>query len=242
MYYLDSLKMSDVVKCGMEIRKLGEDATSMEEVANEIVRYFFDNFGDSQNDEKPCALVRLFKTDKVSDLPLSLQKLSDTLLRKKTNPKSYRCFALLASAGIKDAWMDRKKSKAHQVTPLPSAEVVDCIPMMRNLIKQMGLDVKTVIKPDPKIIMDLSRKTFNVFHVPEAEDSPYLPAQEDFVKPFGIRSVFGFGGVLPSGNVFVVIIFSRTRIKKDIAAMFNTLALNVKIVLMPFENHVFSQV
>ncbi|MDD5598820.1 MAG: hypothetical protein PHV82_12805, partial [Victivallaceae bacterium] len=228
-------------KCGMEIRALGKNAASMEDAANEIVRYFFDNFIDSHSKEKACVLVRLFKTHNADELPLPLRKLSNTILHKKTGSGPYKCFTLLASAGIDDVWMDRKRSKAHQAIPLPSEEVVYRIPMIRNLIKQMGLDIKTIIKPDPKIIMDLSKKTFNVFHVADAINSPYIPAQEDFVKPFGIRSVLGFGGVLPSGNVFVVIIFSRIRIKKYIATMFNTLALNAKIAIMPFQNNVFAQ-
>lgn len=240
MYYLDKLKMSDIVECGMKVRRLGSHAASMEDAAGEVVRYFFDNFLDSQNAEKACVLVRLFKTHDADGLPMPLRKLSNAILEKKVDPGAYKCFTLLASAGINDVWMDRKKSKAHKVIPLPSKEVVYRIPMMRNLLKQMGLDVQTVIKPDPKIILDLAKKTFNVFHVPDAVDSPYLPAQDDFVKPFGVRSVLGFGGVLPSGNVFVLIIFSRTRITQNIAAMFNPLALNVKIAIMPFEDKIFS--
>ena len=45
--------------------------------------------------------------------------------------------------------------------------------------------------------------------MPEAAGSPYIPAQEDFVQPVGIRSVLGFGGMLPGGDIFVVILFSR---------------------------------
>ncbi|MFA6715692.1 MAG: hypothetical protein WC082_04065 [Victivallales bacterium] len=240
MYYLDKLRMSDIVKCGIEVRALGKNAAGMEDAANEIVRYFFDNFFDSRSEEKACVLVRLFKTHNADDLPPQLRKLSNAILKQKNAPLHCKCFTLLASTGINDIWMDRKKSKAHQAIPLPSKEVVYQIPMMLNLIKQMGLDIKTVIKPDPKIIMDLSKKTFNVFYVADARNNPYIPAQEDFVKPFGIRSVLGFGGILPSGNVFVVIFFSRIRIKKHIAAMFNTLALSVKIAIMPFQNNVFA--
>ena len=52
-------------------------------------------------------------------------------------------------------------------------------------------------------------KTYNVFHVPEAFDNPLIPAQEDFVLPYRIKSVLGFGGLLPSGDIFAVILFLK---------------------------------
>ncbi len=79
-----------------------------------------------------------------------------------------------------------------------------------------------------------------MFYVPEAEDSPYIPAQQDFIIPYEIKSVLGFGGILPSGNVFTIIAFSKTTISHDTANLFNTLALNVKMLIMPFENAVFA--
>jgi hypothetical protein len=132
------------------------------------------------------------------------------------------------------------KSQGHQAIPLPSKEIVNRIPMMRNLIKQMGLSIETIINPDPDLLLDLSKKTFNVFYVPDAVNSPYIPAQENFVKPYGIKSVLGFGGILPSGNVFSVIMFSKTAISSNTANLFNTLALNVKMLILPFDDHVFA--
>ncbi|MCK4981353.1 MAG: hypothetical protein KAS17_00445 [Victivallaceae bacterium] len=238
-YDFDDLKMSDMVKCGIDIRALGKHAGSMEEAAGEAVSYFFENFIDKQTGEKSCALVRLFKTHNVDELPRSLQDFANTLLQKKTGSKSYKCLTLLATAGIEEAWNDRRKSAGHLAIPLPGKEVINRIPMMCNLLKQMGLDVKTVINPDSGLMTDLSQKTFNVFCVPDARNSPCIPAQDDFVKPYGIKSVLGFGSILPSGNVFVVIIFSKTKIEHDTANLFNALALNVKMLIMPFEDNVF---
>ena len=240
MYEFDNLKMSDMVKCGIDIRALGKNAKSMEDAANEAVSYFFENFINKQTGEKSCALVRLFKTHNVDELPTPLQDFANTLLQEKTGSKLYKCLTLLATAGIEKSWNDRKKSAGHRAIPLPSEEVVNRIPMMRNLIKQMGLDVKTVINPDPKLMTDLSQKTFNVFYVSDALNSPYIPAQDNFVKTYGIKSVLGFGSILPSGNVFVVIIFSKTKIERDTANLFNTLALNIKMLIMPFADNVFS--
>jgi len=241
MYDLNTLKMSDIIKCGIDIRASGAHAKSMEGATNNVVNYFYENFIDMQTGEKACALVRLFKTHNVDELPPDLQNFAKNMLHKKTKSKSYKCLTLLASAGVEDSWKDRKNSVGHQAIPLPSKEVLNRIPMMRNLIKQMGLDVETVINPDPELLADLSQKTYNVFYVPDAVDSPYIPAQDDFVKKYGIKSVLGFGSILPSGNVFTLIIFSKVKVDHDTANLFNALALNVKMLIMPFEDNVFSQ-
>ena len=240
MYNFTDLKISDIVRCGRDIRVLGQDAKSMEDAANELVRYLFDHFVDENTGEKECVLVRFFKTHDIEKLPENLQSFAKKLLSEENVPSSFKCLTLLATAGVEDTWKYREKSNGHQAIPLPSKEVLYRIPMMRNLVKQMGLDVETVINPDPGLLKDLSQKTFNVFHVPEAENSEYIPAQENFVKPYGIKSVLGFGGILPSGNVFVVIIFSKVPISGDVANIFNALALNVKMLILPFDDLVFS--
>ena len=68
--------------------------------------------------------------------------------------------------------------------------------MISRLLTQYGIDVGSVMRPDPMLIGDMSEKTYNTFYVPEAVGSPYIPAHDNFVIPNGIKSVLGFGGVL----------------------------------------------
>ncbi len=239
MFNLNNLKMSDIIRCGIAVRKMGSNASNMEEAATELVNYIYNDFGD-ENSDRAFALVRLFKTHDIDKLPENIKEFAYKLLTEENIPASFKCLTLLGTRGIEEEWNDRTKSKGHQAIPLPSKEVLNRIPMMRNLVKQMGLNVETVIKPDPDLLTDLSQKTFNVFYVPKAEGSPYIPAQEGFVIPYKIKSVLGFGGILPSGNVFTIIAFSKTAISHDTANLFNTLALNVKMLIMPFENAVFT--
>jgi hypothetical protein len=78
----------------------------------------------------------------------------------------------------------------------------------------------------------LDQRKFGVFHVPVATNSPFIPAQNDFVAPYGVASVLGFGGMLPDGDLFVVIIFARVPIPASTAEMFRTIALNLKLGLL----------
>jgi hypothetical protein len=113
--------------------------------------------------------------------------------------------------------------------------IVSQVPMIANLIKQFGLEIDAVLTPDPKFLMELEQRTYNVFHVSQAVGSSYIPAQQEFVIPFGIYSVLGFGGMLPSGNLFVVILFSKVHIPRETADMFKPLSLSVKLTVLPFE-------
>ncbi len=51
--------------------------------------------------------------------------------------------------------------------------------------------------------------------------------------------MLGFGGMLPMGDIFVVIVFSKVRIPRETAELFRTLALNVKMAALPFDEVVF---
>jgi len=104
------------------------------------------------------------------------------------------------------------------------------------LVQQLGLTVNTILRPDPGIVVDLAQTTYNVFYVPQAIGSEYVPAQKEFVVPFSVRSVLGFGGMLPSGNLFAVIMFCRVPIPHEVAHMFGTLALSVKVAVLPFDD------
>ena len=107
--------------------------------------------------------------------------------------------------------------------------------MIAQLIGQFGLDLHSVVTPSQHVISDLEGKTYGVFHVENAVGSPYIPAQDDFVLPYGIQSVVGCGGSLRGANLFAIILFSRVHVSRDAAERFRTIALDVKSVLFPYE-------
>jgi len=235
MYDLTNFSLRDMTECGVSLRKLGIGAQSMEEVANRIVYFFYKNFWDETTNNSAFALVRVFKTHSYSELLSELQQVASTLSSGAEIHETTKCLTLLASAGILPEWNHRQGSQGHQAIPLVSEEMVARSPMIAQLIHQLGLEIRNVLTPDPDLLTDLEQRTYNVFHVQDAVDSPYVPAQEEFIVPYGVQSVLGFGGVLPSGNLMAVILFSKLRIDRDTADMFKSLALNVKIAMLPFD-------
>ena len=110
--------------------------------------------------------------------------------------------------------------------------------MVLRLLEQIGLDAADIVGPKTKLLMDASQyRNFGVFHVETALGSPHIPNQQTFVEQYGIRSVAGMGGLLPSGEIFAVILFARVVISPEVAALFRTLALSVKLAFLPFAPH-----
>lgn len=240
-YDITSFTIREMTECGKKIRTMNEGVVSMEEVAGRIVKYLYDTMVDGRTGERVCSLVRFFKTHTFEQLDDELKGFAVNMLGKDTVIPVMKCLTLLGTVGENPEWNSRKTSKGHQTIPLPSEEAVNEIPMMLNLIKQLGMSVSHVIKPDPALLMDIEQKTYNVFFVHEAFGSPYIPAQEGFVIPYGIKSVLGFGGVLPLGDIFVIIMFLKIPVSTETSNFFKTLSLNLKLAVLPFEKAVFAQ-
>ena len=239
-YDMMNFTIREITECGRNLRKMGEGASSMEETANRLVRYLYERLIIGQTDRRACALARFFKTHTFENLDEELKTITRSILGNAPVPKDMKCLILVATAGEKSEWESRRSSSGHRSIPLPSVEAVGRIPMMKNLIKQVGMDVSVLVRPDPKIMLDMEQKAFNVFYVPAAMGSPYIPAQDEFVIPYGIKSVLGLGGLLPMGDVFIIILFMKVEIPKEVADLFKNIALNVKIAILPFEKTVFA--
>jgi hypothetical protein len=239
MHDLSAFSLQDMARCGAALRKLQVNCRSMEDAAQNIVRHLFMNFVD-ETGTKQCALVRFFKTHPYAGLNSELQEFTDNLLVGRPALPCLRCLTLLATAGVQPEWNSRQTSRGHQSIPLVSKQMLDGAPMISRLFQQLDVDVETVLGERQDLILDAAQKTFNVFHVQEALGSPYIPAQREFVVPFGIQSVLGFGGVLPSGNLFAVILFTTVPVTRETAEMFKTLALSVRLTILPFEDTVFA--
>jgi len=240
-YDLTNFTIRDMTACGKALRTTGNGAKSMEETAHRIVHHLYENLTSGHSGNRACALVRFFKTHTYEKLDPELQGFSRDILGNSPALPDMKCLTLLATVGENPEWNSRTTSKGHKVIPLPGEQAIRQIPMIQNLIAQLGLNASMVIKPHPEFLLDAEQKTYNVFYVPDAIDSPYIPAQREFVVPYGIKSVLGFGGVLPSGDIFAIITFLKVQITKEVADLFKTLALNVKIAVLPFENVVFTQ-
>jgi len=235
MFDLKSFNLQDMVRCSIALRNMSENAQSMEAVAQKIVDYFYTELTTPEG-EPNCALIRFFKTHEYANLEPSLQQIVQQSLAQENPDPKLKCLTLLGSRGMEREWNDRHQSSGHQAIPLSTVEAINRIPMIAQLMHQFGLDFSELLHPNPEHLLELSQKEYNVFFVPKALESDSIPGQENFVIPYGVKSVLSFGGILPNGELFAVILFSRVAMKRAIAEMFQTLALSVKLAILPFSN------
>ena len=235
MYDLTDFDLRDMAECAAALRKVGNGADNLFAVANDTVRFIYDNFRQSDGTTS-CALVRFFKTHRYGQLPGELQEFASGILGTPSASPDMLCLTLLATAGDQSNWNSIEASQGHRAIPLGSEQMLKQSPMIFQLVQQFGIDASAVVRPNPELMVDIEQTTFNVFHVAVAKGSPFVPAQEDFVIPYGIQSVLGFGGMLPTGELFAVILFGKVEIPRQTAEMFKTLALSVKVAILPYYN------
>lgn len=236
MYDLTNFTQDDMYRCAIKLRNMDMGSKNIEDTATQIVRHLYENCVDPNSNKSSCALVRFFKTHPYGFLNQELQEAAQAILNNRTILPATKCLTLLATAGDIPDWNTRQSSRGHQAIPFVDENFIYRAPMILQLIQQFGLDVSTVVNMVPTLITDLERRTFNVFYVPEALHSPYIPAQEEFVIPYSIKSVLGFGGMLPSGNLFAVILFSKVFIPPATANLFKWVSAYVRIATAAFDH------
>jgi hypothetical protein len=232
-YKLSRFGFSDLMDSRNRIRNLfANNPSSFAEAAEQAVDFFYRELVDDRG-QPACALVRFFKTHPFGEIGRELQKVARATSGGDLSPE-VRCLTLMATRGQQPDWNSRQASRGHRVIPLLSVEMVQQAPMISQLITQMGLNIATVVTPDRELLLDASDATYNVFYVAQAAGSPYIVAQNEFVIPYRIASVLGFGGMLTSGDLFAVIIFSNVPITPDVADQFRVVGLNLKVAVLPF--------
>jgi len=234
---LESLTSADIQALGRELDVLQMTSRSMESAAQRVSTLLCERL-ITHGGNGACALARVFLTLIYRELPDDLK----THARRTTPEISYSpstpCLTLLGTHGDQQDWRSRHLSQGHRCIPLPSVEAIERAPMIANLLRQLGCELNWVVEPKADILL-MRQKTFNVFFVPEAKGSAYIPAQETFVIPHGIHSVVGFGGVLPSGRLFITILFLKAAIREEIALNFSGLALTLRTLFAPLETQIF---
>ncbi len=236
MHDMRDFQLSDMVRLDSALRATGRGAATMEQAAGRVVSHLADALVDKDSGEKACLLVRLFTTLPLGRLEPGLRERALAAVPAgavdPAQVDAVRCLTLLGTTGDEPEWRSRGESRAHQVIPLPSERAVAGSPMIAELVRQLGVDVAALAGGSPgRLMLGHSPGAMDVFLVDEADGSPYVPAQ-DFVHRYGVRSVLGFGGILPDGELYAVICFSRTPVSRETAERFTTVASSVGLVLL----------
>jgi hypothetical protein len=222
MFNLDDFKLEDTFRLAAEVRNLGVSAGGSDVTADRVASYFFERLRATESGAPACPLVRLFRTTTWSTLSEDARAALRPRLEREPEPHSL-FLALQASRGLVPEWNDPMQSRAHRVLPLRDP---DATPMVSALVAQLGLS-----EGEPLTLMT-EDKLCNVFYVEHALGSPFVPDQADFVRPHGIQTVLGFGGLLAENDAFVVLLFCSVRVARETADLFRFVAPSVGLALV----------
>lgn len=223
---LNALSVGDALRLETYVRTIagpGPDA-----VAARVVAYLYDALRDGPGGDRALVLARLYRVRRYDALDGDTRRFVDRATPAAT--PAMRCLTLAATAGLMPDWNSPAASRGHRAIALPSEGAVLALPMVAQLLAQFGVAPRAVVAPGPALLRE--HGTYNVFHVEHAPGHPAIPAQDDFVAPFGVRSALGFGGLLAGGELFAVVLFSRVRVSRDTADLFPILALGVRRALL----------
>jgi hypothetical protein len=215
-----------------QLRALGRQAGSIEEVGSRVTRFLYDHLR-AVGGQRSCVLARFFETHPFGKLPGDLQACARVGAAGHPLAPAMRCLILFGTTGDRAEWCSPSRSAHHRAIPVASAALVDQSPMISRLLHELGLPVPELRAPAGGLL-GREEHTCNVFYVPQASGSPYVPAQDDFVIPCGIQSVLGFGGWLPTGELFATVLFTRVPVPPATVDLWKQVAVGLRQALIPW--------
>src|SRR6185437_10215087 len=239
------------------IARSGDQVGSMEGAARYAAAAMRGAFPTAEGDPA-VVLVRIFQTTRFERLTPQLRSYALARMAPGSSGEGTRCLALLATLGDRPTWCDRHASRDHQALPLAGTEVVRRVPLGLTVLDHLvGADAQRAAHPphssqpdadawrgDPGGHGDFAqgevtyhgepRPTRVAVHlVSQVAGSPLVPAQW-LVDSHGVTSALGLGGILPSGELFTVVVFSRVPIDTVTAHRFGAVAEALCATMAPF--------
>ncbi len=144
-------------------------------------------------------LARLFTAERLEDLPERLQQLAANRSAEPLAPGT-RCLTLLGTDGDLVEWQSPATSRAHQVIPLPSRDPLSRAPTVAALVRELGMDAAALLDEVDAADFDRVGTHSDIFYVADAPGIQRLIPDQLLVAEHGVRSVVGFGGLLPAGR------------------------------------------
>ncbi len=134
---------------------------------------------------------------------------------------------LLGTAGVDRMWNDRRRSVGHLAIPLVDRSFVMEAPMIAKLLADLNVDLGVLddsfaTQTSPMIGSDSGK--FYVDDASTAVDARgrlVIPSRE-FVRTYGVKTVFGMGGSYYDGTLAVAIFFTTEKLERLVADRFGS--------------------
>lgn len=222
-----TLNLSDIMRLGLCLREAAQVSGSLTQRAQLVTQFLYESFISRQSGIPTCPLVRVFRTSLTASLsPDDRRHLVEAYGASETESVS-SVVQLIGSYGLQPQWCQSRNSIRYRCMPWGGV-YRNQFPMIHEIISRAGYELDGAVSSST---MNDSTMCEDMLYVPDAVGSPYILAQAEFVEPFEIRSVIGLGGRLADGEVFCVVIFSRSAIPAHVLPYMRMLSLNVQLAL-----------
>jgi hypothetical protein len=231
---LTQLSARDMVLCSAALRKCGAGGFCMEAAAQETVTYLYENLVHPDKRGPACLLLRLFTIQLYRDLDFESQQSARALLERDSVHPSTPCLTLLASAGLRSEWNDRRRAGSQRAIPIEEHQIARRFPLLSRVLDEIGIGMASGPPGSPGT-QDARQQRTAVFLESTPEPSLSIRREADIPLSCPLRAVLGFGEPLPSGSAFVALLFSTVPIAQEQALRFSTIALSIKLAILPFD-------
>ena len=237
MALLEAFSVDDLVELSSEVRALAEGAATMAEAGQRICDHLHENL--VLDDGSPGSFaVRLYKTHAHRLLPPSHAEMARRV--DETVDERTPVLVLLASApgGVDPTVLE----ETEMMTPL-TRRAFDVQPMLPQLIVSLGVEVDTILDPTKVLAMRLQSKNLDVFVENDLAESALLPDEEARarVRELGVAAIVAVGGILPSGDLFLLSLFPRVEVSERVADLLRSFGIAVKAALIPHTFRPFAE-
>jgi PAS domain S-box-containing protein len=225
---LTRFRLRDAVACGASLRRISKGCEYLEDSAQLISEYFYEQLRDQHTGKRQIVLAQAFKSHLFSRLPEDLQAFARESVKYASTPDEFQCLSLLGTAGAEPEWNSRHEAIAHKAIHLIGD--LAKLPMLSALIVGLAwqADNRGTRGRDETCVL-----------VEDARNNPAFPMQETLVIPYEVKSVISFGCVLGNQDLFYIVLFTNIVMGKESAEMFRAVGLSVKLGAMALQNRVF---
>lgn len=228
MAVLQQFSVDDLVSFSADLRGMGTGAETMADVCREVSEYLLGRLCDDDG-EPACLLVSMHKTHTFKRLPDRLQ--ADAVEADDTVAPDTACLVLLARA---ESTVLPPPEAGDRVRPLTVRAFAER-PIYVRLLESLGADLDSLLDPTRALAMQMQHRELNVYVEPDLATSDLI--EDDArgqVRALGARAVLALGGILPSGDLFLVSLITTVDIDDRVADLLRSLGTAVKVPLIPY--------
>ncbi len=230
----NQLSIVEIFRLSKYIKESCGNLASLEEVAQKLMKVLHSSFV-AEDGKSPFVLVRFFKSCSYGGLPDDIKNYIHNKEQKEKLPVDKKYLTLLGSYGEPDNWRGRGYSENYKAFPIHDEHMLEKFPMLSAVFDQIGLKRTFLKQIDKSILIKNYHRQYGLFCVENAEGSKLIPKQTEFVTPYSVKSVFGFGGSYSTSNVYAILVFSRERLHKKDARIFLSLNPAIRQVTLAHE-------